>query len=59
MIVYFVRRVSTDFTSGSYDRDDGGTEESVRVEREEKSDFGLPSCMTKRHVCRDARQDGC
>lgn len=58
MIGYLVRCVSTDFTSGSYDRDDGGRAESVRVDRDEKRDFGLPSCMMSERVCRNA-SDGC
>jgi len=54
MIVDLVRCVRTDLTSGSYDRDDGGTTEGVRVEREEKAGFGLPSCMMRGRVWRDA-----
>jgi hypothetical protein len=53
-MVCLVRWVSTDLTSGSYDREDGGTAESVRVERDEKRDFCLPSCMMSGRVCRDA-----
>lgn len=58
MILYLVRCVSIDFTSGSYVRDDGGTAESVRVERDEKRDFGLPSCMMSRRVCKHAPVEG-
>lgn len=58
MIVDLVRWVRTDLTSGSYDWDDGGTADRVRVEREEKSDFGLPSCMMRTRVRTDA-SDGC
>lgn len=54
IIVALVRCVKTDFTSGSYDCDDGGTAESVRVESDEKRDFGLTSCMTSRRVYGDA-----
>jgi len=50
MIVRLVRWVRTDLTSGSYDWDDGGTADRVRVEREEKSDFALPSCMMRVRV---------
>ena len=54
MMVRLVRWVSTDLTSGSYDWEDGGRAERVRVEREEKRDFCLPSCMMNGRVCRDA-----
>ena len=58
MIVDLVRCVSMDLTSGSYDWDDGGTVERVRVEREEKADFGRPSCMVGDAVG-GTRRDGC
>lgn len=54
MILDLVRWVKTDFTSGSYDCEDGGMAESVRVESDEKRVFGLPSCMTSRRVYGDA-----
>ena len=62
MIVDLVRCVRMDLTSGSYDWDDGGTVERVRVEREEKAGFGLPSCMVGGRVGGDVevlrRDDG-